>query len=306
MDEQVLVAGLERLGATRVRPMRGGDAVEFWLEGSPGIARRSASSRIRGHVLIGPWTGPGDPHAEAVAWLKRQPSPVGCRLMVSSLRTAVHGRQVTWVRARFERPLDLGRIADDDPLPREVAALNEAFRLRDLGVAADLNVGGSLPVDDPGAIAPANAWLVSGNQSHWFAQRVIYEAKQEAASGIFDQRCPAKPGVRPGDLLFFYLTTPFRAVYFVTRAVTASYEATHRQRDGSVRKGWFVEHTPPLNVLPVRLAELRELTGKRVFRGVHRLDAEVANQLIQLIDRPRDARDAAELLWVLQPVGADA
>lgn len=304
-DGSIVVAGLERLGATDIRRVsRYGGAYEFTMAGSRGVARQSASGRIRGHILIGPWHGAPDPYREASIWLSRQATPLACQLLLSPPKTADRERGFAWVRAFFDRPLELGRIAVDDPLPREVAALNEAYRLRELGVRADLNVGGTFVVEDPGMTAPANAWLVSGYPRHWFWHRHLAEARRAAASGIFDHSCPANPGVRRGDLLFCYITTPFKAVHFVTRAAGDAYETMREQDDGSFRKRWLVEHAPPVPVRAVPLEQLRRLTGKKAFRGVQRLDPEQTNLLIELIGQPRNPDDAAEFLWVLQPVGS--
>ena len=230
-DKQILWACLERLGATDLEDGPDG-AVHYRLAGRPGWARWAAGGGLRGWLMI---DGLQHVTAEVVInrWLRQQPEPRGCLLEAAPVTTV---EDAAWLGAYFERPLDVERISRDDPLQFEVAALAEAWRLRDFGVRADLPTGGEYAPYNPGAIAPANAWLLVGRPEWAFSWLRISDARQAASKGIHELSWHACRDVQAGDLLFFYSQAD-KAVRYVARAAGDAFETYVERNANCIRSG---------------------------------------------------------------------
>ena len=293
-DKQILWACLERLGATDLEDGPDG-AVHYRLAGRPGWARWAAGGGLRGWLMI---DGLQHVTAEVVInrWLRQQPEPRGCLLEAAPVTTV---EDAAWLGAYFERPLDVERISRDDPLQFEVAAFAEAWRLRDFGVRADLPAGGEYAPYNPGAIAPANAWLLVGRPEWAFSWLRISDARQAASKGIHELSWHACRDVQAGDLLFFYSQAD-KVVRYVARAAGDAFE-TYVERNAQLHPQWWVRHTPPVPIMHIGLPELHEVAGQIPTGRPRRLQPAAANRLAQLV-RARGEIDVAELLWLLQPI----
>lgn len=152
--------------------------------------------------------------------------------------------------------------------------------------------------------SPTNAWLLMGGQDSYPTIGDLAQMRDDARVGRYDYAWTAAKQTEPGDLLFFYFTAPRKAIHFVARAVDRAYFDDIGPHEGPWRgRQWWVHITPMVEIEPVTISQLRDVTGNQVMLGGggRYLRPEHADQLAALA-QPARAKDAADLAQVLRRV----
>lgn len=255
----LLIACIRKLGGEDIVIAKA-NTVDFSLRGIPAFARVQDGGRIRGSVFVDAEV-PTEDMAEACEWAEEQ-EVRACR--VDALWYP-EPETIGAIRLLFERELDPESIAPDDSLGAEAEALVASWFGDDLPARRS---GGSFRASDPTHRAPSNAWLLMGGQDSYPTQEEIDLAREDAAVGIYEFSWTAAKQTEPGDLLFFYFPAPDKAIHFVARAVDHAYfddiGPTGEKWSG---RQWWTHITPMVEIQPIPLANLKQVTGNLVMRG---------------------------------------
>ncbi len=237
------------------------NTVDFKLRGIPAFARVQDGGRLRGSVFVDTEI-PADEMQEAIDWAGHQEASA-CRV-----DAFWHPEPETLggIRLLFERELDPESISVDDPLGQEADYLFASWYGEDM--TAIRRSGGGFRASDPTRRDPTNAWLLMGGSDSYPTQDEIDETRQDAARGIYEYSWTAAKQTEASDLLLFYFTEPYKAIRFVARSVDHAYfddiGPTHAKWSG---RQWWAHITPMVEIEPIPLAQLRQITGEMVMLG---------------------------------------
>lgn len=296
-QDDVLVACVRKLGGTDIEFGERG-VVDFMLRGIPGFARQKDGGALRGSVWID-LEVPEDDMDAAFGLVEDYDALASGRL--DAFPPEDLKGDVGAIRLLFERHFDPELISDNDPLGADAEAVWADW----WGVDAPAPTGlGKLTAVDVSTKPPVNAWLLMGSRSSYPTVDEIGAARHDAARGIYEDTWTAPKQTEPGDLLFFYFMSPDKAVHFVARSAGHAFFAEAEDTGATwSRRQWWTHITPMVEIEPIPLAELLEVTGGTVMRsraGKY-LKPDAADALARLaqVKRPEDE---PLLRQVLQPV----
>ena len=292
----LLIACVTKLGAEDVE-VTGPSHVNFTLWSIESLAYVQDGGRLRGSVFID-LDIPKEDMPEAVEWAAHQEVGGG---KVEAAWVATDEDDGGCIRVVFERDLDPELIQADDPLGQDAYNLLLSWG----GEAPDLDLvpPAALRASDPTRIAPTNAWLLIGSESSYPDPHDLMIDRANAAKGLYEGFWTAAKQTEPGDLLFFYFRGDRKAIHFVARAADNAYFDDLGSGAEWSRRQWWAHVTPMVEIEPIALGELRQITGPTVMQGRsgRYLRPEHAARLSELA-RPIGPDDAALLARILRPV----
>jgi hypothetical protein len=268
----------------------------FTLWSIPAIAYVQDGGRMRGSVFIDSSVSSTDmPHA--IEWAGRQRPTAG---RVDAAWVSESDDDGGCIRLLFERDLDPETISEDDLLAPEAYDLLTSWAGLEPDPDTD-DLPGSLNASDPTRVPPMNAWLLIGAQDSYPDVDELDASRHDAVVGIYETAWTAAKQTEPGDLHFFYFRAPYKAIHFVARAADRAFFEDIGSTGGEWGgRQWWTHLTPLIEIKPITLDQLHEVTGAMVMKGRsgHYLRPEHAAELAALARpiRPEDSQALASVV----------